>query len=176
VAAETHTTARHMKEKAIEEFKLYWIVFAYLALVLGSFITYRRLVLQEVGIRYGHYGAGLIEAAVIAKVILIGNAMRVGRRAEGQPLIVTVLVKSILYALLVAAFGVLEHVVEGLWHGASWPAIGLLIVALGPREMLAHAVMVVVAFLPFFALWETARVLGPGKLSEIFLTRRRAFS
>jgi hypothetical protein len=32
--------------------------------------------------------------------------------------------------------------------------------------------MIMVAFIPFFAFWETGRVLGPGKLSEMFLHKR----
>lgn len=168
-----HATTQHLKDKAIEEFRLYLLVFAYLALMLGAFTTYRRLVLEQAGISYAHYGAGIIEAAVVAKVILIGQALGVGKRFEHQPLIISVLVKSILYALLVAIFGILEQVVEGLWHGADWSTISHHLIARGPHELLARAVMVLIAFLPFFALWETGRVLGPGKLSEIFLSRRQ---
>ena len=80
-----YATTRHLKEKAIEEFRLYLIVFAYLALMLGAFTTYRRLVLAQAGISYAHYGAGIIEAAVVAKVILIGQALGVGKRLEVSP-------------------------------------------------------------------------------------------
>ena len=49
-----------LKEKAIEEFKVFWVVAAFLALMFGAFTTYRRLILTEFGISYVHYGAGLI--------------------------------------------------------------------------------------------------------------------
>ncbi len=169
-----HATTRHLKEKAIEEFRLYLIVFAYLALMLGAFTTYRRLILAQAGITYAHYGAGIIEAAVVAKVILIGQALGVGKRLETQPVLVSVFVKSILYALLVAAFGVVEHLIEGLWHGGGWSAAMRNLLVLGPHELLARAMVVIVSFLPFFALWEVGRVLGPGKLNEIFLSRRQS--
>lgn len=157
-----------LKEKAIEEFRLYWMVFLFLALMFGAFTTYRRLIMREVGVDYAHWGAGLIQAAIIAKVILIGQAMSVGKRIERRPLIVSVLVKAFLYGLLVAAFDVIERVIEGLLHRHNWQVIAHDIVSKGPEEMLAKSVMIFVAFVPFFALWEIARVLGPGKLREMF--------
>lgn len=164
----------HFREKAIEEFKLYWVIFAYLALMFGAFNTYRRLVLSESGISYAHYGAGLIEALVIAKVILIGQAFKLGKRFESRPLIVAVLVKSVLYGLLVGLFSVLERVIEGWVHGDAWPAIAQRLVENGPREILARTLTVIVSFIPFFALWEVGRLLGPGKLFEMFLHNRPA--
>jgi hypothetical protein len=172
VVTTTQHGAGHLKEKAIEEFRLYWIVFAYLALMFGAFTTYRRLVLSEVGISYGHYGIGIIEAAVIAKVILIGEAFHLGKRIENHALIIAVLVKSVLFGLLVGVFNVLERVIEGLIHGDSWAGIAHRVVVYGPRESLARAVVMIVSFIPFFALWEVARVLGPGKLHEMFWHRR----
>jgi hypothetical protein len=165
---------RHFKEKFVEEFKVYWVVFAFLALMFGAFTNYRRLILHGVGINYAHWGAGLIQAAIIAKVILIGQAMHVGRRIERHPLIVAAVVKSLLYGLLVAVFNILEHAVEGLIHGDSWPAIAHRLVMSGPDEILARFLMIFIAFIPFFALWETGRVIGFGRLADLFFHKRAA--
>ncbi len=165
---------RHFKERAAEELRLYWVVFAYLALMFGAFTTYRRLLMADVGISYGHYGAAVVEAAVIAKVILIGQALSLGKRFERRPLIVSVLVKALAYGFLVALFDVVERVIEGLLHGGGWPAVEQRLLTYAPDEILARTVMIFVSFIPFFALWETARVLGPGKLSEMFLRGRVA--
>ena len=40
-------------------------------------------------------------------------------------------------------------------------------------ELLARTLVVLVAFVPFFAFGEIARVLGEGKLSELFSTNDR---
>ena len=167
------TKRARVKEKAVREFKLYWIVFSFLALMFCAFTTYRRLILGEVGVSYGHYGAGLIEAAVIAKVLLIGEAMKLGHRMEEHPLVLSVLVKSVLFGIFVGVFNIIEHIVEGLFHHESWQAIlSHPFQAQTMNELLARTVMLIVTFIPFFALWETSRVLGPGKLSQMFLHRR----
>jgi len=101
-----------------------------------------------------HYAAALIEAAVIAKVMLIGQIAGLGKRFESEPLIVTVPVKALLYALLVALFGLLEHIIEGVVHGKDWAGIVHAFLSIGIYEILARTLMVIFTFIPFFALWE----------------------
>jgi hypothetical protein len=163
-----------LKGKALEEFKLYWVVFAFLALMFSAFFGYRRLILREFGISYSHWGVALIQAAIIAKVILIGQAMKVGKRIEEHPLIISVFVKAFLYSLLVVVFNILERVIEGLIHRDDLQAIGHRIVMNGPEEIFANALMIFVAFIPFFAVWEIGRVVGFDKLADMFLRKRPA--
>jgi len=169
------TRGGRAKEKAIQEFKLYWTVFLFLGLMFSAFTTYRRLILGEVGVSYGHYGTGLIEAAVIAKVLLIGEAMKLGHWMEERALVLSVLVKSVLFGMLVAVFNIVERICEGLFHHESWHTIlSHPFKAQNMNELLARTVVLIVTFIPFFALWEISRVLGPGKLTQMFLHRRPA--
>jgi hypothetical protein len=161
-----------LKEKAIHELKVYWIVTLFLAFVFCGFTLYRRLILTEFGISYPHYGASLVEALIIAKVILIGQAFGLGKRLENGPLIVAAVFKAVLYGLLVAAFAVLEHLIEGFLHGKDWANNVRGLLGLGKDEILARTVMVIVTFIPFFAFWETNRVLGEGRLYALFFQRR----
>jgi hypothetical protein len=89
-----HEARASLKERAIEELKVFWIIAFYLWLFLGSFTIYRRLIIAETGFAYLHYGIAIIEALVIAKVILIGKMFGFSRRFEDRPLIVPVLYKS----------------------------------------------------------------------------------
>jgi len=118
--AATHTS---FKQKALEELKAFWIISLYLFVFLGAFTVYRRLILAEFGVTYLHYGFALIEALIIAKVILIGKVFGLGTRFEGRPLILSVVYKSILFGVFVLLFGILEHLVEGLVHKKDWASI-----------------------------------------------------
>lgn len=171
-----HEAGKHasMKEKALEEFKLFWIVALYLWLLFGAFMVYRRLVLAEFGVTYLNFGFAIIQALIIGKVILIGDAFKIGRRFEDGPLVYSVLWKSLIFSLFVLAFGVLEHVVEGLFHKEDARAIGQGIAKLGIYELSARTLMLIAAFIPFFAFWELGRVVGPEKLTRIFFSRRQA--
>ena len=170
----SHTTSSSLKEKAKEEFKKFWAIAIYLALVFSAFAWSRRLILAESGISYLHYGGAVIEALILAKVILIGQALRLGKRVEDEPLIVLVLFKSVVYALFVALFSGIEHLVEGLIHRETWDSIVRGLVTNGRNEIIARTLAILVTFIPFFAFLETDRVLGEGKLFALFFRKRAA--
>jgi hypothetical protein len=169
-----HEAKASLKERAIEEFKVFWIIAIYLWIFLGSFTIYRRLIIAETGTAYLHYGIAVIEALVIAKVILIGGMFGFTRRFDDRPLIVPVLYKSILFAILVLLFGVVEHLVEG-WLRKQGLFGGLREIGeLGTYELGARVLMLIVAFVPFFAFGEIGRVLGPHKLAAMFFGKGQA--
>ena len=167
---------RSLKQRALDELKVYWVITLYLWLFLGCFTVYRRLILAESGVPYVHYGIALLEAMVIAKVVLIGRIFGFSRRFEEGPLIVAVVYKAIVFALLVVLFSIVEHLVSGWIHHR-----GLLdglreIAAAGAYEIGARMLMLTVAFVPFFAFWELGRVLGKGRLAALFFARPAAAS
>ena len=162
-----------LKEKAKEELRQFWIIAIYLAIFFSAFTLYRRMVLAEFGVTYLHYGTGLIEALIIAKIVLIGKALGLDKQRDRGPLILTVVFKAFLFSLLTIAFGVLEHIVEGLIHRKDWATIMRdLLAARGP-ELFARMIMLFVSFLPFFAFWEIGAYLGPHKLIGMFFSKTR---
>ena len=171
---ERNARAAGLKERAIEELKLFWIIAFYLWVFLGSFLVYRRLIVAETGVTYLHYGMALIQALIVAKVILIGRMFGFTRRFEDKPLIVPVLYKSFLFGLLVMLFGLAEHLVEGWVHKEG--LLGGLhdISDIGAYEIGARVLMLIVAFVPFFAFAELGRVLGAQKLSAMFFSKRES--
>ncbi len=169
-----HRASSSFKEKAREEFRLFWVIALYLALMLSAFAWYRRLILSGAGLSYIHYGEAVIEALILAKVILIGQALGLGRRFEGLRLILSVLLKALVFGVFIATFSMLEHVVEGLVHHESWAQIAHRVVSAGRAEILARSVMIIVALIPFFAFWETDRALGNHKLFALFFQKQAA--
>jgi len=163
-----------LKERAAREMKAFFIIALYLAFVFSGFNLYKRLVLREVGVSYFNYGAGVIEAFIIGKLILIGRALGFGKRFEHRVLIVGTLFKAAAYGVLVAVFGVLEHLIGGLVHGQDLADAWLDLLSKPTDEMLARTVMMIVTFIPFVALLEIDRVLGEGRLIALFFQRRSA--
>jgi len=158
-----------LKARAFEEFKIYWICTAYLFVALGSFMLYRRLVLAEAGLAYLNYGVAAVEAMIIAKVILIGRALKVGTRFESRPLWISVGYKSVMFGVVVLAFGIVERVVTGVFRHQTWPEIVENLENIGIYELLARMLMMMIAFVPMFAFWELGRVIGSVKLRALFL-------
>ncbi|MGB5135541.1 MAG: hypothetical protein WBN89_10245 [Prochlorococcaceae cyanobacterium] len=163
--------ASGLRQRALEELRVFSLTALYLWFFLGSFTTYRRLVLAETGVTYLHYGIALIEALVVAKVILVGRMFGFTRRFDQQPLIVPVIYKSILFGVLVMLFGILEHLIEGLLRSHSGISGLRDLASLGVDELAARVLMIVIAFLPFFAFYEIGRVIGMKKLAAMFFQR-----
>jgi hypothetical protein len=163
-----------LREKAKEDVRLFLAIAIYLALMLEALFLYRSLTLSESGVTAIHYGVAVIEALILAKVILIGQALRLGKGFEDEPLIVSVLVKTLLFGVFVALFSVIEHVIEALVHHETWDVVAHHLFAGGRQEILARTLVIIVAFIPFFAFSEVDRVLGQGKLFALFFRKRTA--
>src|ERR1700740_3431144 len=106
-----------LKQKASHEFTEIAIVFTYLAVFFCALTTYSMLVLDKFHISYFAYGTALINALVITKVILIGEAVHVGDKFERRPLFYSAIYKAFVYSLLVLAFHFLEEIIKRLVHG-----------------------------------------------------------
>jgi hypothetical protein len=162
-----------LRKRVKHELESYLATAAFLTIFFAAFTTYRSLVLAEYHIGYLDYGWAVVQALILAKVILIGQAMHLGDWLHDRPLIVPVVGKTIIFGLLVGVFSIAEHGVKALLHHRS---ILQELSLTGPAgyEKLARVVLMTIAFLPFFAFWELGRVLGEGKLLEIFFRKPAA--
>lgn len=162
------------KQKIVHEMIEYCTNFVYLAFFFGFFTWYRRLILAEYQISYLNYGVSVIEALVLAKVIMVGVALRLGRWLEDKPLIFPTLYKAVVFTICVGVFGVLEHTISGFLHGKGLAGGVNEIMNKGKYELLTRCLVIFFAFIPFFAFKELGRILGEGKISELFFRRRAA--
>lgn len=105
------------RQKVARELKEMLALFLYLALFFCTFITYRRLIMHELGVSYFHYGFALLKALLLAKVILLGQLTRLSKRLDERPLIVPTFYKVIVFALFTMAFEILEHAIGNLFPG-----------------------------------------------------------
>jgi len=163
-----------LKEKAAEELRLMLVITAFLAAVFVSFLSYRRLISREFGVTSFHYGFAIIEALIVAKVILIGKAIGIGKKSTGRVLFRNALRDSVIYAILVGVFAILEHLLEGLFHHETLAASLEKFLDQGVYEILGRTLVVFVAFVPFFTLWELDRVLGDRKLIGLLFRKDTA--
>jgi hypothetical protein len=162
------------KQRLTHELIEYWSNFLYLAVFFGVFTWYRRLILAEVRVSYLDYGVALIEALVLAKVIIIGGLLGIGNRREGKPLAYTTLVKSLLFTLWVILFKIVENTAIGLLEGKGVLGGIAEFHAQGRYEILARCLVIFTALIPFFAFKELGNILGEGKMFALFFRKRAA--
>lgn len=162
------------KQRLVEEAQTLAMLSVYLSLLLGGFTTYRRLILEEYRIAYFAYGYSLVEAVVLAKIIMIGRLLHVGEGFGDRPLIVPTLYKTVSFSLFVLVFTVFEHTLTGLIIHRDLTRAFQDLWHTGIHQILAQMIVLFVAFVPLFALWELGDVLGPDKLRDLFFKHRQA--
>lgn len=161
-----------MKDKVRHELRDFLIITLFFTVVLGFFNLYRQQILGEAEVSYYKLGISLVEAMILAKIVLIGEALNLKLvDAARRSIFEVAVMRSILFAVLVLLFMILERVVDGLIHKMNWAGIAHLIVEHGANEIVARGIMMFAAFLPFFALWELKRRLGERKFIELWFSR-----
>jgi hypothetical protein len=161
-----------LKKKIVHELIEYWINVCYLSIVFAAFTQYRRFVLAAYDITYTNYWVAVIEALILAKVIMIGDVVRLGRGLEQKPLIYPTLYKSFAFIVFVGVFKFIEHVIMVLWNGEEITRELFELSENGFHELLANSLVVFVAFIPFFAVKELGRMFGKDKIFALFFQRR----
>lgn len=156
------------KQKALHELMEYWGNSLYLAIFFGAFTLYRRLIMAEYGMRYVHYGIAVIEALVLAKIVMIGDALKLGRKFTDKPLIYPTLNKAVIFTVWVGIFSLLEHTVIGVLEGKGIEHGFQEIVHEGWDALLAQCLVTFIALIPFFAFKELEQLLGRQKLLDLF--------
>jgi hypothetical protein len=160
------------KRKLFHELTDYWLNVAYLSVFFSVFALYRRLILAHHEIYPEDYFFQIIKALVIAKVIMIGAFLRIDRGFENQPLIFPVLYKTLLFTIWVAIFDILEALIGTLIHAPTLTGIHQQLLNHFTYMKLGGALVIFLAFIPFFAFKELSRVMGKEQITRLFFKKR----
>jgi len=166
---------RKAKEKAITEFKRFIVIALYLWVLFSLFELHRYAVLRQFhlasisGYRIGFAG---LNALIIAKVILAGQALHVGEQLSRKRLIFSVLFMSACFAALVVLFEIVEEVIVGFFRGRSIAASIPHVAGGGAVGIGLVALMIFVVLIPFFLFLEVQKVIGREKLFAMIFQKR----
>lgn len=163
-----------IKQKIKNEMQRYILYTLFLTFFFAAFTTYERLLLNFHG-PFFPYGYSLIQGLIMAKVVLIGETIKLGEKFSEKPLIVPVFYKTLVFCLFMIILSILEHVVTGcLIDKLSIDVVYERFISRGLSLALAKSVIVFFVFIWFFSVLETSRVLGNRKLFNLFFAARHA--
>jgi hypothetical protein len=123
--------------------------------------------LREHGIPFKTHGFAIINALILAKVMLIAEDLRLGERLRPRPLIYPIVTEALLLTVLFICFHVIEKVIIGLIAGEdlahSIPAVG----GGGFMGVVCIGLILFVSLIPFFAFRRVTREIGPERMREM---------
>lgn len=165
-------STRTLRRRVVDEMRRFLVMFLYLWVLFGLFVLNERIILRQHGISFSSQGFALINALVLAKVMLVAEDINLGRWLHGKPLIYPILHEAFVFAILFICFHIIEHVAVGLFQretiAASIPAIG----GGGFAGLVCVALILFFALIPFFAFRDVGRELGPGRLNAMLFNKR----
>lgn len=162
---------QNLKQKAYRELKEFVIITLYLWVVFGCFIAYKSIVLGAYKIDVAYHGLAIINALALAKVMLIAKGIHFGKRVDEAPLIYSTLLKSALFAVVLACFKILEEFAIGYFHHKSFhESIADLAGGTG-KGILTLTILLFVVLIPFVAYGELQRVVSED-LAQLFFHHR----
>jgi hypothetical protein len=166
------TTKAPLHQRAMHELKELVFISLYLYITLGAVILMKTAALHTEGIEFTPWGIAIVKAVVLAKFMLLGDAMKIGERTTTSPLIWPTLQKAVAFLVLLIILTIIEEAVVGLFHHRSIAAsLGELF---GPRleETLAGYLIMLLVLIPYFAFRVLGEALGEGRLTRMFFVER----
>ena len=172
-SAPGETKSHTLTARALDEFRRFVVLFLYLWVLFGLFALQERIILRENGLNFTRQGIALVNALVLAKVMLVAVDLRLGRWPWRRPLILPIVLQALLFAILFIGFHVLEYMVIGLFRHepttASVPAIG----GGGLAGLTCTATILFVALIPYFAFVNVSEALGGSRLKALLFSAGR---
>ncbi len=163
-----------LRERAMHEFKELVIISLYLYITLGALILLKTAVLRDQGIEFSPWGIAIVKAVVLAKFMLLGEAIKIGGRTTTSPLVWPTLQKALVLLVVLITMTVIEEAVVGVFHHRSIAAsLGELF---GSRleETIAGYVIMLLVLIPYCAFRILGEALGDDKLTRMFFVDRES--
>lgn len=170
-----NTSNQKAKQRVYHAMKDFLVVTVYLWVIFGLFALYKSVILAEDHIPFAAKGFALINALVLAKVMVIAREFHFGEGFDDSPLIYPTLVKSASFSVLLASFKIIEESAVGMYHGKSFQQS---IAALGGgtwQGIVCLTLLLFVMLIPFFGFTELQKCLGERRLSDLFFRSREFY-
>lgn len=176
MSQDTHDEASKptLKERAIEELHTFKLVAGYLFVCFAVLMFYQSTLPGAAEAGASSLGAAAIKAAILAKFLLLGQAMGVGETARVKRVGPAIFAKSVQLWLLVIVLSIAEELLVGRVHGKSFGATLAEFASHSIAHMLAKSLVVLLVLLPLIATREFSRSLGPGVLRGIVAGKSKA--
>ena len=158
--AQHDSPTRALAGRLMNEVRQFVVMFLYLWILFGLFVLNQVLTLEQHGLSIALSGFAMLNALVLAKVMMIVEYFDFSRWLRGGPLVYPVVFESLLLSVLFIVFHFVERVVMGLLKGEALQQSIPNIAGGGPLGLICIGCILLFSLLPFFAFKHLSRVLG----------------
>jgi len=165
---------QNAKERLIAEIWKFLVLVGYVWVVLTLLELHRAVVLRQYSI--GHrldyrVGFALLNALVLAKVMLIAEDLHVADGFKDRALFYLIVFRSAVFSVILVCFDILEEILVGMFHGKTFAQSVPMLGGGGLEGVLLVGVIIFIVLIPFFGYQEIARVMGKDELLSLMFKR-----
>jgi hypothetical protein len=166
--ADEATGAVLLRQKAVREFKEMAALALYLYICLGAVLLLKTSILRDVGIDASVWGIAAVKALLLAKFMLIGRALKLGRGFRNGPLIWPTLYHALCFLILLLVLTTIEEIIVGGIHHR--PLAESLAHVVGPTvfEGVSICIVLYLILVPYSAFVCLADVFGERETVRLF--------
>lgn len=162
--------AKALAHKARHEFKAYIAIASYLMVWFVALMFYKATILRSVGVEFTPVGFAVVKSLILAKFMLVLEAVKLGeRRGAGSVMAVQIVKKALLFTLALIVMSMIEEVIVGHFHGRDARDVLKEMAGGSLAQVLASAILMFLVLLPYMAFRRVA--LAVGDLPELLLTK-----
>ena len=85
----------------------------YLYICIGAVVLLKSAVLRDVGVDIAIWGIAIVKALILAKFMLIGRDLKLGRRFRDRPLIWPIIYHALIFLILLLVLTTMEEILVG---------------------------------------------------------------
>lgn len=162
---------RAIAGRLMAEVRQFMVMFLYLWILFGLFVMNQVLTLEQHGMSIALSGFAMLNALVLAKVMMVVEYFDFSRWLRDKPLVYPVVFESLVLSVLFIVFHFVEHIVIGFLKGETLQESMPNLAAGGMLGLLCIGGILLFSLLPFFAFKHLSRVLGAGYVYGLFFGR-----
>jgi hypothetical protein len=172
IMSERASSKPTLREKSVEEFKAFAALSIYLYICLGALVLYKSAILQEAGISFTIWGIAAIKAMLLAKFMLLGRMLHVGKRYRDKPLIWPAAYHALMSLVVLLILTTVEELVVGFIHDRTLGDSLSHVVGPTVFQGLAVCLVMFLVLVPYSAFTCLGDVLGERELFRLFFVDR----
>jgi hypothetical protein len=157
-----------VRQKVFGELKEWAGLTIYLYVCFGAVVLLKAAILQDVGVNFAVWGIAGVKAFLLAKFMLLGRMLEIGRKFRDRPLIWPVLYHALIFLILLLVLSTIEELIVGAIHHR--PLSDSLTHIVGPTvfEGLAISLVLFLILIPYSAYDCLEDVLGERETFRLF--------
>jgi hypothetical protein len=165
---------RALREKAVDEFKEFIGLSAYLYICLGALLLFKSAILEGAGIEFAVWGIAAVKAMVLAKFMLVGRMLGIGVRFRDKPLIWPTIYHALMSLFVLLILTTAEELILGLIHGRTLADSLSHVVGPTAFQGLAVCLVMFLVLTPYAAFVSLGDAVGEVALFRLFFVTRSA--